>query len=769
MERRAEDTFLCVGFTCRELRPIPSIDVLDFLKGLPAELEGSYQRVFASLLDPNKPKAADVQRMLTIVATSAHPLTILELADACGFDVDEDIETRMQYMRDRVNHCLLIIDIVPDGDDSQGNTICNRLSQFSMGAQSRDERVVLLHQTVKQFMFTSIPGLFNGGKEQSHAITAYGCLDKVVTCLSESRGFREHGGWLRYAIHYWPYHARLAGASFQVQKAYEPLFLDPSPLRRKWLTWVGGYDPDVVIAGHSTGPALPVLNVAALWGIPSLVDYVSGRASPGLQVDLAQRDHDDIITSVQSPLTDAAVGGSINTFRKLLELGIPLTEETIASAAMQGKGRILRTLLESRGDEIRQRSDLANCAATYLSSSEMAFIVDHPDFTITEPLFYGAMVNEDHGHEVLSMLLSRTPIDAISAKSLLEQTIEDSSVESVRFLTDYFGNRLTIETPMVLRAAENISYGPEIIKLLCERYPDIKLSDDIIIAVLKLHELEASHIHDVLKVLFKLLGPNFRTTKQILLHAAQAEFEFDDEAVVVELVLDHANNSMEITHDIFMAMAQNSNAGESIPLLFNRYGAMIDLRDDILRAAIPHLPAKQLFSVLAAAGILITEEIVAVAAEHWSRIQFAELPQNVDSHIQVTDKILVAATHNANCGHYILLTLFRRQAQNDTVSIKILEGALMSTNEAIMSVILKRRGEAIHLDKELIQGWLRSEQTSGKALKFLLEYKTSEVNSIVDTMSPEEQVEFMEERSKLFKRFDHDSWDDVFWVEGAKG
>jgi len=71
LERRAEDTFLCVGFTCRELRPIPSIDVLDFLKGLPAELEGSYERVFASLFDPNKPKAADVQRMLTIVAASA--------------------------------------------------------------------------------------------------------------------------------------------------------------------------------------------------------------------------------------------------------------------------------------------------------------------------------------------------------------------------------------------------------------------------------------------------------------------------------------------------------------------------------------------------------------------------------------------------------------------------------------------------------------------------------------------------------------------------
>ena len=98
----------------------------------------------------------------------------------------------------------------------------------------------------------------------------------------------------------------------------------------------------------------------------------------------------------------------------------------------------------------------------------------------------------------------------------------------------------------------------------------------------------------------------------------------------------------------------------------------------------------------------------------------------------------------------------------DEVDTDILEEVLQGDKWGIMSVILKRRGATIRLSKDLVRGWISNERTQGKALKFLLQYKTAELDSILDTMSADERAPFVEQRDRLFERFERDSWDDIF-------
>ncbi|GJN66031.1 hypothetical protein PLICBS_000047 [Purpureocillium lilacinum] len=73
-----------------------------------------YPKMFDSILGPDAPNAADTTKILSFVATAVRPLTLLELSEACAFDTnEEDVETRTQYLRDRIENCRLVLDIVP--------------------------------------------------------------------------------------------------------------------------------------------------------------------------------------------------------------------------------------------------------------------------------------------------------------------------------------------------------------------------------------------------------------------------------------------------------------------------------------------------------------------------------------------------------------------------------------------------------------------------------------------------------------------------------
>lgn len=134
----------------------------------------------------------------------------------------------------------------------------------------------------------------------------------------------------------------------------------------------------------------------------------------------------------------------------------------------------------------------------------------------------------------------------------------------------------------------------------------------------------------------------------------------------------------------------------------------------------------------------------------------------IGTNMQITEEVLVAATSNYEHGHIILFRLLKQSVEAGAIGTTVLEGALRSRNSTIMSVLLLQRGDVISLNKDLLQGWVNNSSTSNLALKYLLQYKEIDVDTIIDTMSTTEQAEFSKRREVLFERYKRYSWDDVF-------
>ncbi|KAJ6439096.1 putative reverse transcriptase [Purpureocillium lavendulum] len=174
----------------------------------------------------------------------------------------------------------------------------------------------------------------------------------------------------------------------------------------------------------------------------------------------------------------------------------------------------------------------------------------------------------------------------------------------------------------------------------------------------------------------------------------------------------------------------------------------ICITEEILCAAIPNMwdSYSSLLQNTAKHSTRITEKALATAAKVSDRDRFLQVLKAADTNIRITQDILSATVSNSNTnGTQIMWLLLRVSMSADEVDTDILKEVLQGDKWGIMSVILKRRGATIRL-----------------TLKFLLQYKATELDSILEAMSADEQVEFVERRDKLFERFERDYWDDIF-------
>lgn len=126
LQDKAEGTFLWVGLACEELRQQPSNQAIKLLQGMPKGLQSFYKKLLDKACEGSE--AETVRRILKMVVVSLQPLSILELSVACSLHEDEvDIETRVQFTRESIESCRLMVLI-------------------------QDENVLLLHQSINDYL-----------------------------------------------------------------------------------------------------------------------------------------------------------------------------------------------------------------------------------------------------------------------------------------------------------------------------------------------------------------------------------------------------------------------------------------------------------------------------------------------------------------------------------------------------------------------------------------------------------------------------------------
>ncbi|KAL2836062.1 ankyrin repeat-containing domain protein [Aspergillus pseudodeflectus] len=285
LEEKADGTFLWVGIACEELKRVPSKDAVKILEARPRGLYPLYQALLsAAVTASNSNDYPRVKRLLVVVTFALRPLTIAEIAEACYLYLDEDINNRLQFTREVIDLCRLLV-VVDNG------------------------YVRLLHMSVQDFLMTEVHEIQS---DKSNYVIACRCIEVIFqNCRPDmdKTALKPGHGFLGYSVLHWPQHASLARTEFVVQSEHEKFFQD---VLGTWKTWLDDYNYLKRGSWGTLETGLSITHVAARWGIIPLVSTI-------LPARLEDKD-----ARGQSPLLIAAENTQLEAMRVLVESGARL-------------------------------------------------------------------------------------------------------------------------------------------------------------------------------------------------------------------------------------------------------------------------------------------------------------------------------------------------------------------------------------------------------------------------------------------------------------
>lgn len=433
---KAAGTFLWVGIACSELEDIPSKDAISFLEAMPSGLHALYERLFSAALEKKREKDT-IRLILGFVAVSQRPLTMLELSAACRLRQDEDdIATRIQFMREYIESCRLMVVI-------------------------QDEKVHLLHQSVKDYLIKACDqACFN--ELQAHADLASRCLHHLIEQFHNTKQNEDH--FTDYATHAWPNHAHLARSKFVVMDSQAEFFKIISPCRESWLAAYHGFDrPNYDKPPHQ----LSVLHVAARWGIPAIVKHVFHSynqhdtakgfahltdATLDTHLECEKKGSGNDVMALLCEQRGDEIGntnGHDTTVEPLLaidSMDANSKDENLAPLSRiteHGKGAVVKLALAVNDvNEISSSIRTADPAALFPQKKANAMVADNEGKT---PLHWAS--ENGHGEVVKLLLEYKThPLSVISGASkittdidhmtALHYTVQNKSEEMLRYFLD---------------------------------------------------------------------------------------------------------------------------------------------------------------------------------------------------------------------------------------------------------------------------------------------------------------------------------------------
>jgi hypothetical protein len=459
---KAEGTFLWIGLACDELQDITSNRVIRTLQNIPKGLNSLYKRLLETALEQNETSGDDIRRLLSYMAVSSRPMTVSELCEACQlYQEEEDFETRIQFTHDDIDSCRLLIII-------------------------QDEKVSLLHQSVKDFLIGASSGYFIEVSE-THALLAYRCVDLLIERFRSTN--QPHTSFSDYATLEWANHARMAKSNFKVQHSQAQFFQLDSPCRERWLQDLRS----TKLFYESIPDNFSIFHIAAQWGVSYLVDYASDWEVQASHIEKSTHVvHVDCVDSYgRTPLERAAQSTYTNVVAALLGRGGKVTGKVLSTAASHGRNgkEIMALLLDCCGDQITITKEVVEAAAGNWGNGKevIALLLDRygDQITITNEVVKAAVKNEKSGKEVMALLLDRRADQINITNEVVKAAVGNrrNGKELIALLLDRCADQITITNEVVKAAAGNEESGKEVIALLLDRCGDqITVTNEVVVA-----------------------------------------------------------------------------------------------------------------------------------------------------------------------------------------------------------------------------------------------------------------------------------------------
>ncbi|KAK2732923.1 hypothetical protein FQN57_002444, partial [Myotisia sp. PD_48] len=386
---KAEGTFLWVGIACEELSRCSSKNAVKILRNLPTGLYSLYETLFKAALDRDEEERQGIIRILNFVVISQRPLDLLELSIACQLHKEQAHEERLEFTRDDIELCRLMIIV-------------------------QDDKVFLLHKSVKDFLTTFDNGRYIN-ESKSHADFAYRCIDHFLGYSNgdNQNNIRSNDRFFEYSVEFWVNHAHAAGSEFVVKDAYVKFFDFNSESRENWLQQYTSMHLFPRISQQYS-----IFHVAARWGIIALANHIlnkRNRKNDQEQDMTIEFDDAELWTEeLGTPLTEAARAGHEEILSFLIykaDKDVKILEcVTIAAAGNTRNGeKIMALLLDRRGDQVTITEEVVKAAARNWNGEEiMTLLLDRrgDQVTITEEVVKAAARNWN-GEKIMTLLLDR--------------------------------------------------------------------------------------------------------------------------------------------------------------------------------------------------------------------------------------------------------------------------------------------------------------------------------------------------------------------------
>jgi hypothetical protein len=455
LEEKAEGTFLWVGIACGELAQpgVQSRNAVKTLAKMPPGLYALYKQLLNAALrngDESDGESRTVLDVLKFVAFARRRLTVLELAALCQLYPEYDEDVRLQFTKDLIDSCRLMI-VIQDG------------------------RVQLLHKSVKDFLVDKRQEV---NDLHAHAELADQCINHVLAESELPDPKMRSNAFLNYAVEYWPEHAGIAGNKFEIRPHHAPFFEHGSLRWKLWLQRFNSlrYDFQKLEEGFC------IFHAAARWGIAPLISWALTQAvrGPGLTYGYdkrSYRDEDFLTETGKTPLEEAAMQGSTGVMRILLE---SLRDESeisnraiIAAARNEDNGRkLMELLLNRRGDQIQITPDVVEAAAGNYGCGKdiMLLLLDRrgDQIHITKDVVEAAAENHESGKEIILLILDRRGDQIQFTEDAISTIMRRFDSTLVALLLDRQGHRIQITEQMVNAAAASCESGKEIMLLLLD-------------------------------------------------------------------------------------------------------------------------------------------------------------------------------------------------------------------------------------------------------------------------------------------------------------
>ncbi|KAJ5657329.1 uncharacterized protein N7484_000978 [Penicillium longicatenatum] len=608
------------------------------------------------------------------------------------YQEEEDVETRLQFTREYIESCRLMIII-------------------------QDENVLLLHKSVKDYLFRArfIQEL------EAHAQLAYRCVDLLIAQFRNANQL--HSSLLDYAILEWADHARMACSDFKVQCPQAEFFQIDSPCREQWLQQFRSKTSLCLVPKRFS-----IFHVAAKWGISALVDYASdlGVRDSTCAVHINCRDD-----SGQMPLEHAAGSRYPNAVTAFLSHGGEVTTRVVQAAAgnLKNGREVIALLLDRCGNQMTLTKAVAKAAAGNMGNGKEVISLLLDRYNCPTSINNGVVSTIAGGFDdkVMALLLNRYGDQITITNEVVKAAVGNkwNSKEVIKLLLSRYKDQITITDEIVAAMAENRQGGKEVMVLFLNGYSDlIRITDEVVSTI------AGGFDNKVMALLLDRYGDQITFTNK-LVRAAAGNRENGKE--VIKLLLGRYKNQITITNELLSTIAKSFD-GEVMALLLARYEDRIPITDHVLKTVARSWHGKEVMELLfdrCEGQITITEEVVKAAAQsQQGKEVIGLLLDRCEDQIPVTNDMLKTVARRWH-GKGVMKLLLDRCGDRITITSEVVKAVAGNNNgKEVMGLLLDRYGDWITITDDVAKA--AAKNWRGKEVSELLLDRHEGQMSIID-------------------------------------